>query len=156
MQAIADTEWRLLRIPALEMAIYARGRSQFAEAFSHEDLVARPGLIELQTFLAYEKQLRNLQLQEARLRRHREKDLAELRTTQQQRIAEERAQLADAPALYTAAQHDGRPFDPADHGFEFSIDDVEAYLEGVRAAKLFRASLNSGRDRRKTGSTFSN
>lgn len=151
VQAIADTEWRLLRIPALEMAIYARGRSQFAEALSHEDLVARPGLIELETFLTYEKQLRNLQLQEARLRRHREKDMAELRATQKARIAEERAQLADAAALYTAALHDGRPFDPADHGFEFSTEDVEAYLEGVRAANLFHVCLKSGRDRQKTG-----
>lgn len=151
VQSIADTEWRLVRIPALETAIYARGRSQFAEAFSHEDPAARPGLIELETFLAYEKQLRNLQLQEARLRRHRENDWTELRATQKERIAEERAQLADAAALYTAALHVGRPFEPADYGFEFSIDDVEAYLKGVRAAKLYHASLKSVPDRQKSG-----
>jgi hypothetical protein len=65
VQSLADIHWRLGRIPALEMAIYARGRSQFANKFDHEDESVRAGLIELETFLAYEKQLRNLQLQEA-------------------------------------------------------------------------------------------
>src|SRR5947199_4259651 len=59
-QSIADSTWRLSRIPALEMAIYAQGRTQFASHFEHEDISTRPALIELHTFLAYEKQLRNL------------------------------------------------------------------------------------------------
>ncbi|MDQ2711726.1 MAG: hypothetical protein M3Y24_05720 [Acidobacteriota bacterium] len=103
----------------LEMAIYARGRDEFAEKFAHEDPTVRAGKIDLETFLVYEKPLRNLQLQEGRLRRQREKDLATLRTMQQEREAEEKAQLADAAKLYLAAQHDGLPFDPADHGFDF-------------------------------------
>ncbi len=65
VQSIADTAWRLLRIPALEMAIYAKGRIQFANAFDEHVEALHPGMIELETFLAYEKQLRNLQLQEA-------------------------------------------------------------------------------------------
>src|SRR5438874_10633244 len=37
VQSLADTEWRLLRIPALEMGIYAVGRIEFAELFATED-----------------------------------------------------------------------------------------------------------------------
>src|SRR5437868_4225454 len=71
VQSIADSAWRLSRIPALEMAIYAQGRTQFASQFDHEDVSTRSALIELQTFLAYEKQLRNLHTQEARLHSRR-------------------------------------------------------------------------------------
>src|SRR3954466_9201031 len=37
VQSLADTEWRLLRIPALEMGIYAVGRLEFADSFPAED-----------------------------------------------------------------------------------------------------------------------
>ena len=33
VQSLADIQWRLQRIPGLEMAIYARGREEFAEQF---------------------------------------------------------------------------------------------------------------------------
>ena len=143
VQSIADTDWRLMRIPELEMAIYARGRDQFAEKFAHEDPVVRASKIDLETFLVYEKQLRNLQLQEGRLRRQRDKDLADLRTMQKEREAREKFQLAMASKLYLAAQHDGLPFDPADHGFEFPIDDVKAYLNGARAARIANEVLKA-------------
>ncbi len=67
VQSIADTDWRLRRIPALESALFARGRIEFAELFNEQDLAARPHLIDAHTFITYEKQIRNLQLQEARL-----------------------------------------------------------------------------------------
>ena len=85
VQSIADTFWRLRRIPILETAIFAKGRIEFAELFNEQDLAARPHLIDAHTFLAYEKQIRNLQLQEARLARRREKEIAELRRLQNER-----------------------------------------------------------------------
>ena len=51
VQSLADTDWRLHRIPALEMAIYAHGRVQFADRFDNHDAATRPGLIDLHTFL---------------------------------------------------------------------------------------------------------
>lgn len=143
VQSLADTAWRLYRIPALEMAIYAQGRIQFAGQFDDHEPALRPGMIELHTFMVYEKQLRNLQLQEARLHRRRQHDLAELRELQREREREEREQLNDAAKLYTAAKHDKKPFNPEDFGFDFSTEDVEAYLEGVRAAHLLKASLKT-------------
>ena len=89
VQSIADTFWRLRRIPILETAIFAKGRIEFAELFSEQDLAARPHLIDAHTFITYEKQIRNLQLQEARLARRREKEIAELRKLQAERIQKE-------------------------------------------------------------------
>jgi hypothetical protein len=106
-------------------------------------------LIEVHTFLTYEKQLRNLQLQFGRLCRQREKDTAELRQLQQERSKREKQQLETAAKLYTAAKHDHTSFDPADYGFDCSIDDVECYIEGVRAANLFNATLKQEREQAK-------
>ena len=100
VQSIADTTWRLSRIPALEMAIFAQGHLEFADSFDAHDPSLRSSLIELQTFTKYEKQLRNLHLQEGRLARRREKETAELRKLQTDRHA--------------------RQADPAPNGFEFS------------------------------------
>jgi hypothetical protein len=141
VQALADTAWRLDRIPALEMAIYAQGRIQFAKQFESEEPAVQPGLIELHTYLAYEKQLRNLQLQEMRLRRQREKDTAELRQLQQERAREEKENLQTAAGLYITAKRDHTLFDPAEYGFDFSLDAIESYLKGVRAAQLVNATL---------------
>ncbi len=124
VQSIADTMWRLRRIPALEMAIYARGHIEFADSFNQHDLALRPGMIELQTFLAFEKQLRNLQLQEARLTRRRERETAELRKLQQERKAKENEALDNAARRYLVAKREDAPFDPSENGFEFSTGEV--------------------------------
>ncbi|HEY7304986.1 MAG TPA: hypothetical protein VH601_12770 [Bryobacteraceae bacterium] len=111
VQSLADTAWRLARIPGLEMAIYAHGRIEFADLFADHDAALRPSLIEMHTFLQYEKQLRNLQLQQGRLRRQREKDTAELRQLQQDRRATEQ------PATEIAV---ARKAPDSKLGFEFS------------------------------------
>ena len=87
VQALVDTEWRLMRIPSLEAGIYALGRLEFAETFNHErDEVLRQSLIEAQIFVVYQRQLNNLAIQENRLRRQRQKDSAELQHLQQERL----------------------------------------------------------------------
>ena len=146
VQLLADNAWRLDRVFALEMGIYALGRTQFADQFSAEDPALQPNLIEVHTFLTYEKQLRNLQLQFARLCRQREKDTAELRQLQQERDQREKQELETAAKLYTAAKHDRKPFDPAEFGFDCSLEDVECYLKGVRAANLLNATLKQERE----------
>ena len=93
VQSIADTDWRLCRIPALESALFAKGRIEFTELFSEQDLAARPHLIDAHTFITYEKQIRNLQLQEARLTRRREKEIAELRKLQAERIQKQQQEI---------------------------------------------------------------
>jgi hypothetical protein len=118
VQSLADTSWRLARIPGLEMALYAQGRIEFADEFEEQDEAVRPALIEAQTYLAYEKQIRNLHLQEARLVRRREKETAELRQLQQERVAKEARE---------AAQPNRNPITPealAEFGFDFSTGEA--------------------------------
>jgi hypothetical protein len=98
VQSIADAEWRIQRIPALEHGIYAQGRLEFAPLYATEDASLRASLIQTKTFLTYEKQLRNLQLQESRIRKHHDKDLAELKELQAERHAQHKQRL-DLAAL---------------------------------------------------------
>src|SRR6516162_10273224 len=74
VQSLADTEWRLQRIPGLELGIYALGRLECAALFPEEDEATRRQLIEAKIFLTYKKDLSNLSLQEARLRRQKDRD----------------------------------------------------------------------------------
>lgn len=140
VQSIADSSWRLQRIPTLEAAIYAQGRIQFANQFEDHDPALRASLIELHTHLTYEKQLRNLSLQEARIHRRREKDLAELRELQKERKQHKKDALEAAFRLYTQAKHANQPFDLAAFGFEFSMDDLQAYIDGDPVSQMIRAA----------------
>jgi hypothetical protein len=81
VQSLADTEWRLLRIPALEAGIYAIGRIELAAQFAEEEPAVRAALTDAKTFLVYQKQLNNLSVQEGRLRRQRLLDLQSLKET---------------------------------------------------------------------------
>ncbi len=123
VQSLADTSWRLRRIPGLEMAIYALGRLEFENAFEEHQPDLRPAMVDLQTHLKYEKQLRNLQLQESRLQRRYEKEMAELRDLQKERQAstEPRVLASVAPAI--VAEPEPRASATAlqqSSGFEFS------------------------------------
>ncbi|MBV9758921.1 MAG: hypothetical protein JO340_00005, partial [Acidobacteriaceae bacterium] len=59
VQSLADTQWRLLRIPALEFGIFALGRLEFANEFPAEQADSRKHLIDAKIFLAYQRQLNN-------------------------------------------------------------------------------------------------
>ncbi|MFL6416455.1 MAG: hypothetical protein ACJ74Y_12400 [Bryobacteraceae bacterium] len=108
VQSIADTDWRLLRIPTLEMGIYAVGRLELASNFQEvEDPQARAGLIEAKVFLTYQRQLNNLSIQEGRLRRQRDKDLAALQQLQSHRRQQEENNLREATQLYQQSLEEG-------------------------------------------------
>jgi hypothetical protein len=106
VQSLADLQWRLQRIPGLEIAIYARGRDEFFEQFEDFDPAGRSARIDLETFMHYQKPLRNIQLQEGRLRRQRKKDMAELRELQQERRQAEQPQPALAKSTTPAGEPD--------------------------------------------------
>lgn len=153
VQSLADIEWRLLRIPSLEMGIYAIGRLEFAEKFAAEtDETVRNSLIEAQTFLTYQRQLNNLSVQERRLRSQREKDLADLKKLQSDRETKTRVQLNHGIKLYEEAQKEGKPFDPAEFGFEFSMDQLHEHMVYLKAMSNYEnehiAVLKFRRDRK--------
>jgi hypothetical protein len=132
VQSLADTEWRLQRIPALEMGIYALGRLEFAELFPQEDEAVRKHLIEAKIFLAYQRQLNNLSVQESRLRRQRERDIAALRELRENHKRCERERLNQAARQYIQAVREGNHlWRPEQFGFEFSLGDIE-----IRAVEM--------------------
>jgi hypothetical protein len=119
VQSLADTQWRLRRIPSLEAGIYALGRLEAGEA-----LTAQPELIDAQTFLKYKRDLSNLSIQETRLRRAYEKDLARLREMQADRAEKTKPEAtASAVALYFEAKRAAAAdpsLDISQIGFDFS------------------------------------
>ena len=127
VQSLADTEWRLARIPSLEMGIFALGRMEFAELFPDYEEGSRKILIEAKTYLAYQRQINNLSIQEGRLRRQADKDRAALQALQQPRIQATQARLNEASRLYISAVHQNRheEFDPEALGFEFTLEQIE-------------------------------
>src|SRR5437588_4214930 len=64
VQSIADTEWRLLRIPGLEMGIFALGHIEFAEKFANQEESIRKPLIDSQIYITYQRPLINLSIQQ--------------------------------------------------------------------------------------------
>jgi hypothetical protein len=133
VQSLADTEWRLLRIPVLEMGIYAVGRLEFAGSFANEDEAVRKHLIEAQVFLAYQRQLNNLSIQESRLRRQRDKDTATLRELQENRKRRTKAHLDNAARQYIRSiqEQPQREFDPTAFGFEFSLAQIKLHAHAL-------------------------
>lgn len=127
-QTLADTEWRLLRIPSLEAGIYALGRLEFAEKFANQPEDIRASLIEAHTFLTYRKDLNNLSIQEGRLQRTHQRTTADLEELQENRRKRIEMQLNQAAKALEEAKRAEKPFDLAGFGFEFSIDQVEARL----------------------------
>jgi hypothetical protein len=135
VQSIADTRWRLARIPGLEMALFTKGRLEFDAVFQDHAHVNRAVMIEMHTMLIYEKQFKNLQLQESRLVRRREKEMAELRQLQQERKTKEAAALDHAARAYLLAHHRHQPFDFAALGFEFSKQRFDVHLAALTPAR---------------------
>ncbi|HEX4808550.1 MAG TPA: hypothetical protein VH325_06455 [Bryobacteraceae bacterium] len=143
VQSLADTTWRIDRIPGIEEALYIKGFAEFASKVAELDPRSRASMLRMETYLAYERQFRNLHTQEMRLHRLREKLIAEIKQLQTEREQKEKDDLAIAAKLYIAAKHDHKSFDPADFGFEFSTADVEAYLQGQRASMLTEKAMST-------------
>jgi len=144
-QAIADTDWRLLRIPSLELGIYAIGRRELSDQFAdEEDEATRKSLIDSQIFMTHGRHLRALSTQEARLRRQREADRAELEAKQTERKRLESIALSEATDLYREAQRTNEPFNPADFGFEFSLSYLEDQI-AKRERRIVKKSYIHGK-----------
>jgi hypothetical protein len=136
VQSLADIRWRLDRIPGLGMAFYVRGRMEFAAMFEAHPEQERAALSDLQTFPVYEKQLKNLQLQESRPARRREKELAELHALQQERKAKEAEQTKAANAQAKTAA--------SVNSFEFSNPPVAALSSATPATQTSERSAGKG------------
>jgi hypothetical protein len=142
-QSVADTEWRLARIPSLESGIYANGRSRLADAFPDEpDPEVRAVRIEAQVFQDCRRDLSNLALQEQRLRRMRDADITALKEMIQIRVAKKSRDFASAGATRDRVLQADNEFDPTLFGFEFINEELAAHDE-MRQARHFALGEHS-------------
>lgn len=139
VQRIADNEWRINRIARLEMGLYARGNLEFANLYADEDPNVRGLLIEMHTHTVYSRQLSNLSVQEARLRRYVEKDRAELKIMQTERLereGEKKTMTASAAASSSEGSRGSEASPKNQNGFEFS-NSVSAAPRPVAEAPVY-------------------
>ncbi len=104
---IANTAWRLNRIPFLEAELLSQNPSP-------------------QTLIP---QLATLGLHGSRLSRQFQKAVDQLRDIQEERRRLERRQLTEAAELFLRHQRKGLPWDPAEHGFVFSKQQIERHAQ---------------------------
>jgi hypothetical protein len=118
VKELADTSWRLNRIPLLEADILNRAQSP---APSPEPPAF--DIVDAHRLLA------SLGLHGARLSRQFQKALQQLRDLQHERQMSEWNELKDAAAILELHKHEGLPWEPSDHGFVFSKDQVERFSQ---------------------------
>ena len=118
VQELTDTSWRLNRIPLLEADLLARAANPpTEEARIAFDIVDAHRLIA------------SINVQGTRLSRQFQKALDKLREIQADRHDRERGDLKDAAALLELYKHKEQPWEPADHGFVFTRQQVERASE---------------------------
>jgi hypothetical protein len=78
-----------------------------------------------------------------RLQRLREKLIVESNQLQTDREQQEKEELTIAAKLYARGQTRSQALWSNDHGFEFSTEDVEAYLQGQRVSILTEKAMTA-------------
>jgi hypothetical protein len=134
VQSLADTDWRLLRIPSLESGIYALGQRNFADLFNDQaDADVRAAFIQAHTFMAYRKDLSNLSLQERRLRTQFQVDVAALASLQDALLVARKQALKRAATSLLISKRTGEPFALSQFGFDFTLPEIEEAAKQSKA-----------------------
>ncbi len=132
VQELADTSWRLNRIPLLEAQLLSPAPSPEPPAPQFSAPSPEPPAPQ---FSAPSPEppvplpLSRLGLHGARLSRQFQNTLLQLRDLQAERRQQERRDLRDAADLLELHKHKGIPWQPSDHGFVFSKECVEQHAE---------------------------
>src|SRR6267378_7775 len=128
VQSLADTSWRLNRVAALGSNLLDLGFDEHSDSISTEHPEAHAALVTIEALRDETHALAVFGLHTARLSRHFEKTLKQLKDTQSERRATEAAQLAEAAALYQMDQKQGLPYNPTEDGFVFSTAEIETFI----------------------------
>ena len=123
VQELIDTSWRLNRIPLLEADLLARAANPPDEQARAVNQEVTFDIVDAHRLIA------GINLQGTRLSRQFQKALDKLRQIQAERQDRERRDLRDAAALLELYKHKQQPWEPADHGFVFTKQQVERAAE---------------------------
>jgi hypothetical protein len=130
VQDIADTEWRLRRIPVMESGLFQLVRTQQAEAHADMDPEERRILLDGQAQFQFTKAFTNLTLQESRLQRKLERKTAEFKELRAER---ELIEVASRNTVMSSILGESVYKHPS-IGFEFSKEFLIARIEFIRYA----------------------
>ena len=121
VQQLADTSWRINRIPMLEADILARLEPSDSPAPSPEPPAF--DIVDAHRLLA------NLTLNSTRLSRQFQKTLEQLREIQLDRREQEQRDLKAAAGIHELNKYEGVAWEPSDLGFVFSKEQVERHSQ---------------------------
>jgi hypothetical protein len=133
IQEIADTEWKLLRIPVLQSGMFALGRLENKHIYQDCNFTEqeRAAVLEALVYRLYAKDLSNLLLQQGRWQRFLEKKTAEFKELRKER---EIVQTVHRNMAMQSIMRDGPPGHRS-IGFEFSLEYLVARVEFCHYAK---------------------
>src|SRR6202171_4391573 len=112
-QIIADTSWRLHRIPALENNLIALGFHEHSNRISTEHPEAHAALVIIEAMREQPRAINAISMHSERLSRQLERTVQRLQILQSQRRATEASQLSEAAALFQMDQKQGLPYNPS-------------------------------------------
>src|ERR1700682_4067037 len=127
-QIIADTSWRLHRIPALENNLIALGFHEHSNRISTEHPEPHAALVIIEAMREQTRAVNAISVHGERLSRQLERTLKQLQTLQSQRRATEASQVREAAALLQMDQKQGLPYQPSEDGFVFSTAEIETFI----------------------------
>ncbi len=140
VQSLADTAWRQNRVVALETNLLTLGIVRDPDQFTDAPDQVQQALAMAASLDSQTRALANLSLHGQRLARQFEKTLTLLQQLQSTRDIQEQMQLHEASALVQMHALKDEPYDPAEDGFVFSSEEIEAYMHASdRAQRAFEA-----------------
>jgi hypothetical protein len=128
VQSLADTAWRQNRVAALETNLLTLGVVREHDQLDHAPQQVQQALAIAASLDSQTRALANLSLHGQRLARQFEKTLDLLRKLQAERQTERDYTLDQAANLVEMHEIEGEPYDPAEDGFVFSNDEIEAAI----------------------------
>ena len=138
VQLIADNAWRLHKVTLREASIFDLGRTEYSGMLVNEieEGTRRRALEDAKLSIIYAKDLKNLYLQERRLRTNHKEDLARLKALQTERLEKAKREAEQnvvnvkrAFQIAEACQRQKIAFNPAEFGFVFTIAEWNDYVK---------------------------
>jgi hypothetical protein len=151
VQMLADTAWRLRRIPSLETNLLSLAAFEEEDGINTEHPQIRTALAQAAAWRANDRAFMNLGIQEQRLTRKFLQAQKALEGLQANRIHKETRQMYDAAQLLELHEATARlaeipnpePYKPAVDGFGFSLADLKTYVARKERRDLARSSASS-------------
>jgi len=129
VQDLADTAWRINRIPALENNLLTLAVTEHADSINVSHPEAQDALAMAKALVENHKALASLSMHGQRLSRQFQKSRELLVQIQHQRKRKEERELERAADLVEMHQVEEQPYQPAEDGFVFSNEEIESFIQ---------------------------